>query len=131
MAKLEILTSSEQTAFDSPPHFSESEQENYFHLPSAQQQWLKTVTHPTNQVGFILLWGYCQAASRFFQPVQFYQSDIEVICKRHGIAIEAVEITAYRQRTFNHHKQIISEHLGLQPFNDEAKTFFSKRFKIG
>jgi hypothetical protein len=45
MAKLEILTPSEQTSFDSPPHFCESEQTNYFHLPPALQQWLKTVDY--------------------------------------------------------------------------------------
>ena len=76
MAKIEILTPSEQITFDSPPHFSTTEQTKYFHLPIELQSWLKTVTTPTNQVGFILLWGYCQASSKFFQPAQFLQNDI-------------------------------------------------------
>ena len=124
MAKIEILTPSEQITFDSPPHLSADEQIKYFHLPAELQSWLKTVSTPTNQVGFILLWGYCQTNSKFFQPAQFLQRDIRAVCKQQNIAYEQIQFSSYAQRTFNNHKQVIRQHLRLQPFNDGAQTFF-------
>ncbi|MDI1352035.1 MAG: hypothetical protein PSV35_04585 [bacterium] len=33
----------------------------------------------TNKAGFILLFGYCLAGARFYQPRQFYESDLKAI----------------------------------------------------
>jgi len=129
MAKLEILTPSEQITFDSPPNFSKAEQTKHFYLPTELQLWLKTVNTPTNQVGFILLWGYYQSSSRFFQPTQFLQNDIKAICKQQNIPYEQIQFSSYAQRTFNNHKQTIRQHLKLQPFDDNAQNFFLQSIK--
>ena len=68
--------------------------------------------------------GYCQAGARFYQPGQFYETDLKAICHQFGFDDNKVELTNYNQRTFNYHKKIIREYLTLKPFDDEAKTFF-------
>jgi len=75
-------------------------------------------------VGFILLFGYCLAGARFYQPRQFYETDLRVICLQYGFDSNEVQLTKYNQRRFNYHKQIIREYLAIEPFDEEAKTLF-------
>ncbi len=124
MAKLEILTPAEQIIFNAPPNFSPDEQNKYFCLPPELAVWLKSVDSITNKVGFILLFGYCLAGARFYQPRQFYETDLKVICLQYGFDSNEVQLTKYNQRTFNYHKQIIREYLAIKPFDEEAKTLF-------
>ena len=124
MAKLEVLTQAEQIIFNAPPNFSSDEQNKYFCLPPEMTVWLESVSNLTNKVGFILLFGYCQAGARFYQPRQFYESDLKAISHQYGFDIDKVQLTHYNQRTFNYHKQIIREYLTLKPFDEEAKTLF-------
>lgn len=124
MAKLEILTPAEQITFNAPPNFSPDEQNKYFCLPPELAIWLKSVDSITNKVGFILLLGYCLAGARFYQPRQFYETDLKVICHQYGFDSNVVQLTKYNQRTFNYHKQIIREYLAIKPFDEEAKTLF-------
>lgn len=124
MAKIEILTPAEQTIFNAPPNFSQEEQNKFFCLPAELAVWLKSVDSITNKAGFILLLGYCLAGARFYQPRQFYESDLKFICHRYGFDSNEVQLTKYNQRTFNYHKQIIREYLAIKPFDEEAKTLF-------
>ena len=124
MAKLEILSSVEQKNFDNPTHFSAEEQNKYFALPPVLQAYLQTIVGPTNKVGFILLFGYCQASSRFYKPVQFREADIQRVCADQNIALQQVRITRYHLKTCNNHKQTIRQYLALQPFDEAAKKFF-------
>lgn len=124
MAKIEILSPAEQIKFDNPPVFTLAEQTKYFYLPLKLKTWLGTVNNATNKAGFILLWGYCQAGARFYQPGQFRKDDLEVICRQQNIDPTQVKITAYNQRSFNYHKKIIRSYLALQQFDKEAKIYF-------
>jgi Domain of unknown function (DUF4158) len=124
MAKLEILTPAEQIIFNAPPNFSPDEQNKYFCLPSELASWLKSVDSITNKAGFILLFGHFRAGAGFYQPRQFYKSDLKAICQQYGLDSNEVQLTKYNQRTFNYHKQIIREHLAIKPFDEEAKTLF-------
>lgn len=124
MAKLEILTPAEQIIFNAPPNFSPDDQNKYFCLPPELAIWLKSVDSITNKAGFILLFGYCRAKDRFYQPRQFYESDLKAICHQYGFDSNEVQLTKYNQRTFNFHKQIIREYLAIKPFDEEAKTLF-------
>ena len=124
MAKLEILSSAEQKNLDNPPHFSVEEQTKYFALSPVLQAHLQIIVGPTNKVGFILLFGYCQASSRFYKPVQFREADIQRVCADQNIAPQQVRISRYNLRTCNNHKQVIRQYLALQPFDETAKEFF-------
>ena len=124
MAKIEILTPAEQTIFNAPPNFTLDEQNKYFGLPPELTAWLESVDSIINKAGFILLFGYCLAGARFYQPRQFYESDLKTICQQYGFDSNEVQLKKYNQRTFNYHKQIIREYLAIKPFDKEAKTLF-------
>jgi len=126
MPKIEILPMSGQEAFDSPPKFSEPERRKYFNLPAALKVWLKTMAEPTNQVGFILLWGYCKKSSRFYQPSLFAHQDILSACRQYGLNPDEIDFGSYRRRTFNSHKHKIRESLGLKRFDDWANNILIK-----
>lgn len=105
MAKLEILTPAEQIIFNAPPNFSLDEQKKYFCLPPELTVWLESVSNLTNKAGFILLFGYCQAGARFYQPRQFYDFDLEPISQQYSFDGNKVQLTNYNQRTFNYHNR--------------------------
>ncbi|RUR04511.1 DUF4158 domain-containing protein, partial [Legionella sp. km772] len=126
MAKLEILTPAEQIIFNAPPKFSPDEQNKYFTLPPELKAWLESVDSITNKAGFILLFGYCLAGARFYQPRQFYELDLKAICQEYGFDSNEAQLKRYNQRTFNYHKQIIREYLAIKPFDEEAKTLFKE-----
>lgn len=72
------------------------------------------------------MFGYCKEGARFYQPGQFYASNIKAVCLQYGFDDNKVQLINYNERTFNYYKKIILEYLILKPFNDEAKTFFMK-----
>ncbi len=124
MRTIDILTPVEKKAFDNPPHFSFDEQSKFFALPPLLQAYLQTIVGPINKVGFILLFGYCQASSRFYTPIQFRETDVERVCTDQNIALQQVRICRYHLRTSNNHKKVIREYLTLQSFDATAKEFF-------
>jgi TnpA family transposase/ribulose bisphosphate carboxylase small subunit len=124
MTKLEILPPAEQLVFNTPPHLSNQEQIKYFELPRELTNWLDSINNTTHQVGFTLLWAYCQKSMRFYQPRQFREEDMRAVCLRHNLDANSVKLANYNQRTFNYHKQIIRQHINLKPFDQEAKAFF-------
>lgn len=124
MRNIEILTPTEKKAFDNPPVFSSGEQSKYFTLPPILEVYWKTIVGPVNKVGFILLFGYGQFSSRFYQPDQFREADIHYVCAQQHIAPEQVRLSRYALKTCNNHRQIIRQYLSLQPFDTQAKEFF-------
>lgn len=126
MRKIEILNKDKQLLFDNPPSLTTDEQKNYFTLPNEIKQWTKNFSTPTNLVGFILLWGYIRCSGRFFSKTAFLESDIQYICTLLTLSRTNIDLTAYKQRTYNYHKQIIRKYLQIQPFDTAAIKFFTE-----
>ena len=79
MAKLEILSPTEQITFNAPPDLSGIEPEKYFQLPSELVTWLESVDNLNNKVGFLLQWSYCQLGVRLYPLKQFRESDAKMV----------------------------------------------------
>ena len=126
MRKIEILNKDKQLLFDNPPSLTTDEQKNYFTLPNEINQWTKNFSTPTNLVGFILLWGYIRCSGRFFSKTVFLEADIQYICTLLTLSRTNIDLTAYKQRTYNYHKQIIRKYLQIQPFDTAAIKFFTE-----
>jgi len=126
MRKIEILDKDKQRLFDSPPSLTQADQKNYFTLPNEINQWSKNISTPTNLVGFVLLWGYIRCSDRFFPKTAFLETDIQYICTQFALSRTNIDLTAYNQRTYNHHKQVIREYLKIQPFDNAAIKFFTE-----
>lgn len=126
MAKLEILSPTEQITFNAPPDLSsvEAEQKKCFQLPSELNTWLESVDNPNNKVGFLLQWSYCQLGVRLYPLKQFRESDAKVVCQQYNLDYSSVQLKNYNSRTYNHHKQIIRQHINLKPFDEEAEKIF-------
>lgn len=129
MRKIEILDKASQQAFDSPPVFTQADQKKYFTLPDDIAQWSKNISTQTNLVGFVLLCGYVRSSGRFFQKKAFLESDIKFICDLLKLTFSEIDFTAYNQRTYNYHKQIIREYLRIQSFDADAAKFFTETIR--
>lgn len=124
MAKLEILSPTEQITFNAPPDLSGIEPEKYFQLPSELVTWLESVDNLNNKVGFLLQWSYCQLGVRLYPLKQFRESDAKMVCQQYNLDYNSVQLKNYNSRTYNHHKQIIRQHINLKPFDEEAEKIF-------
>ena len=124
MAKLEILSPTEQITFNAPPDLSGIEPEKYFQLPSELVTWLESVDNLNNKVGFLLQWSYCQLGVRLYPLKQFRESDAKMVCQQYNLDSNSVQLKNYNSRTYNHHKQIIRQHINLKPFDEEAEKIF-------
>jgi len=123
MAKLEILTSDERKAFDAPPILTPAERETVFQLPNEILIWIQTFDSTINQVGFVLLWGYCKHTGRFFLPKTFHAEDITDVARRLNVEVTQTEFKKYKERTAHNHKQAIRNYLELIPFKT-VRSFF-------
>ncbi len=124
MAKLEILTLNERKAFDAPPILTPKERDRVFQLPDEILTWIQTFNSTVNQVGFVLLWGYCKQAGRFFLPKTFHANDITDVAHRLKVEITQNEFKQYKEKTVRNHKKIIRDYLKLIPFNKAIQSVF-------
>ena len=121
MPRRQILTPAESAAFDTPPVFSNSEREKFFHVGSSLESLLATLRTSTNQVGFLLTLGYFRATKRFFtQP--FPPEDLEYVAGKLGRQSEQLDLEAYdKKATASRHRQLTLNYLGFQAFNAQAR----------
>lgn len=81
MARMRILTASEQEAFDKPPLFDHRERKQFFSLPKGLMDIAATLRLPSGQIGFLLMCGYFKATKRFYQQQDFHERDIEAVAR--------------------------------------------------
>ncbi len=107
MPKIKILTHAEKKAFDTPPIFSAAERDNFFALDETLSAMVSQLGHPTNQVGFLLQFGYFKATGRFFTAARFSRDDIEHVKVKLGLANCDIDLTQYKERTLKRHQERI------------------------
>jgi TnpA family transposase len=129
MAKLTILTAEERQIFDAPPKLTVAERNQVFQLPEPLQILIQRFDTAINQIGFILVWGYCKYSGRFFLPKTFYSDDIAHVSMLLTLDIQPHDIERYNEKTYRNHKQIVREHLQLSPFNDASNAVFQEAIR--
>jgi Domain of unknown function (DUF4158) len=70
MPRMQILTAAEHQAFETPPVFSPTERETFFHVSESLERLLATLRSPTNGVCLVLTVGYFRATKRFLRYVR-------------------------------------------------------------
>lgn len=75
MPRMKILSAVEQEAFESPPVFNSVQRKHHFDFSLEVRQLAATLRTPTNQLGFLLSWGYFTATKQFFPPQAFRPPD--------------------------------------------------------
>jgi TnpA family transposase len=121
MARLQILTSSEIRAFETPPIFTTADRELFFQIPASLQTLLASQHTVTNRIGLLITIGYFRATKRFFtQP--FQPADIDDVAQRLGCLPGLVNMMAYDAKaTTSRHRQLTLAYLGFRPFDEEAR----------
>ena len=127
MPRLQILTPTEATAFETPPVFSPLEREHFFQMPESFAPLLTSQRTLTNQVCLVLTLGYFRATKRFF-PHRFHPADIEHVAQRLGYLPGLVELDRYDEKaTTARQRQVILEYLGFRPFDAQARQDLAQR----
>ena len=125
MARMRILTTNEQQAFDKPPLFDHRDRKKYFDLPKGLMDIAKSLRSPGGQIGFLLMCGYFKATKRFYQPQDFHERDIEAIARLLRLPSSELISDAYGKQTRQRHQKIILDFYGFKPFDDTASNALS------
>ena len=91
MPRMQILTAAEQQAFDTPPVFSGTQREMFFHVADSLRKVLATLRNPTNRVCLVLSVGYFRVAKRFF-GVPFHHTDVAYVAHQLGYAPDQIDL---------------------------------------
>jgi TnpA family transposase len=137
MPRIKILNNNDSKVFENPPQFSGEERKQFFYLPNWADDLVKIFKTPTNQVGFILQFGYFKATGRFFVARKFHQNDIEFIANRFGYNLEELDFSGYKEGSLIRHQEIILDNMGVRKFSralhkllvKEAGIMASKQMK--
>jgi TnpA family transposase len=116
---MKILNSEERETFEIPPVFNSVDRKKYFEFPLKIIRFIKGLKTPTNQVCFLVTFGYFKATKMFFSK-KFHQKDIEFVARRFGIDPNQIKIESYEKPTYHRHKIIIREYFGFREFDEEA-----------
>ena len=120
MARMRILTTHQQDAFDKPPSFDHKDREQLLTLPKGLMDIAHGLRTPDSQIGFLLMCGYFKATKRFYQPQDFHDRDIAAATRQLNLLDSAFDPTQYTETTcLRHQRQILDFH-GFLPFDQSA-----------
>jgi TnpA family transposase len=126
MPRMKILNAVEQEAFASPPVFTTAQRRHHFAFSLEVQELAATLRTPTNQLGFLLSWGYFSATKQFFLPQTFRSLDIEYVVRQLGLLLDAVDLASYDKQTVARHQDLIFQYTGFRAFDDATRTFLTQ-----
>src|SRR5262245_59354219 len=126
MPRMKILNAVEQDTFASPPVFTTAQRRHHFDFPLEVQQLATILRTPTNQLGFLLNWGYFTATKQFFLPHTFRLLDIEYVARNLGLSLDALDLASYDKQTVARHQELILQHVGFRTFDVSARTFLEQ-----
>ena len=109
MPLLTILSSAEQSSFDSPPTFTAEERIAQFATTNTELLLIQSLKTSTNQVGFLLQFGYFKVSGKFFTAEKFKQKDIIYVTNLLNITLSDLKLSRYQKKTgISHRKKILS-----------------------
>src|SRR5712692_9621504 len=121
MPRMQILTAAEHQAFETPPVFSPTERDMFFHISESLQELLAPLRSPANGVCLVLTVGYFRATKRFF-AVPFPQADVVYVAHQLGYTPDQIDLAAYDAKaTASRHRRLTLDYLGFRPFNGQAR----------
>ena len=129
MPRMQILTAAEQQAFDTPPVFSGTQRETFFHVADSLREVLATLRSPTNRVCLVLSVGYFRVAKRFF-GASFHQADVAYVAHQLGYALDQIDLDTYDAKaSASRHRRLTLDYLGFRPFNDQAREDIAQEIR--
>ena len=127
---IKIISAQNIKLFDDPPHFTGEERKKMFSIQTWVLDLLKTLTNPTNKIGFVLQVGYFRATNKFYSSKKFHQKDVEYIARNLKINFKKVDMSIYKDRTYRRHQEVILEEIEFKKFTPEAKALLIKEAEL-
>ena len=121
MPRMQILSSSEQEAFDAPPVFDFRERKRCFDLPKPLLDIATELRSPASQIGFLAMCAYFKAAKTFYNPRDFHAPDIEAAANILGLIGSEFSPATYTKQTRARHRKLILDFYGFIPFGRKAR----------
>ena len=121
MPRMQILSSSEQEAFDAPPVFDFRERKRCFDLPKPLLDIATELRSPASQIGFLVMCAYFKAAKKFYNPRDFHAPDIEAAAKLLRLTGSEISPATYPKQTRARHRKLVLDFYGFMPFGRKAR----------
>lgn len=121
MPRMQILSSSEQDAFDAPPIFDFRERKRCFDLPKPLIDIATELRSPAGQIGFLVMCAYFKATKTFYNPRDFHAPDIEAAAKLLGVTGLEFSPATYPKQTRARHRKLILDFYGFMPFGRKSR----------
>jgi predicted phosphatase len=120
MPRQRILSSVEQTAFDSPPVFTAADRKKFIRLSSGASDLLGSRQTSENRVCFLVTLAYFRATRRFYAR-QFLEQDIAYASALLGVRVKVNVRSVYTKDTYRRDRQAILNFTGFAPFDEQAR----------
>ncbi|AVP87992.1 hypothetical protein phytr_10640 [Candidatus Phycorickettsia trachydisci] len=127
MPRMNILDKNSLLAFQTPPELSPLERKVCFNFPNQVLEFAKELRTPSNQIGFLLSWGYFKFSKRFYDPQYFNDLDIRYVANYLGYNETAFRPKSYVKRTQQEHQLKIIKLFGFQRFDNS----YQKKLDLG
>lgn len=82
MPLIKTLTSIQKKEFEEPPILNHELKSEIFKLPIELEQQIYSFNNSSNQIHFILMFGYFKITHRFFDSNTYYDEDIKYIISK-------------------------------------------------
>jgi hypothetical protein len=105
MSLLTILSSAEQSAFNSTPAFNAEERIIQFTVTNTELAFIQSLKTPTNQVGFLLQFGYFKRSGKFYTAEKFKQKDIVYVSNLLNVKLPNLKFSRYQKKTGITHRK--------------------------
>lgn len=116
MPRMQILSTTEQEAFDRPPIFDFRERKRCFDQPKQLMNAATELRTPSSQIGFLVMCAYFKSTRKFYSPQDFHGPDIEAAAKLLGLSGSDFSSLAYPKQTRVRHRRLILDFYGFTPF---------------
>ena len=110
--KTEILSKSQQKEFERPPKFNMVERRMVFEIPDSLRSYVRSLESTVSIVCFTLQYGYFKSSGRFFYITNFYQDDIDAICRWNKIDKNTIDWSNYHKSLIYRQQKMILKHFG-------------------
>ena len=108
--RVEVFPKNYQTEFECPPKFSLVERRMIFEIPGSLRSYVRSLESTVSIVCFTLQYGYFKSSGRFFYITNFYQDDIDAICRWNEIDKNTIEWSNYHKFLIYRQQKMILKH---------------------
>jgi TnpA family transposase len=128
MARLELLSKSQQIKFDSCPKLKKGQMGDYFSLNDDIQDYLSDMRKPINKVGFLIQLAYFRASGKFFTNNQFNEQAISFACHLLDLNSQSIDFSenSYNANARQSHKEYILKYCDWKKFTEYQSIKLSK-----